>query len=49
MNKCFALLLPALFTLTARAQTTPTLMPFGKIDNADQSDFDQDANSLFKR
>ncbi|WP_184550182.1 DUF3857 domain-containing protein [Mucilaginibacter sp. FT3.2] len=49
MNKLLILLLPAAFAFTAKAQTDPVFMPFGKINNADlemtKCDFEPDANA----
>jgi DNA-binding protein len=49
MNKFFTLLVPVAFAFAAHAQTTPTIMPFGKIDNVDlemtKCDFEPDANA----
>lgn len=49
MTKRFALIALCFFTIYAKAQTTPTTQPFGKIDNADLEmkacDFEKDANA----
>lgn len=50
MNKFITLILLAAFFLTANAQTTPTVQPYGKIDQADLEmkacDFEKDANAM---
>src|ERR1700744_6271987 len=49
MNKFFTLLLLGALSIAARAQTTPTTQPFGKVDQSDLEmkacDFEKDANA----